>query len=107
MHALQVSYAAQQSLKNYSHRAFDVPSDPLYKSQWSLVCKLANGSNLHCITVMLLLTLMHGITANQLNTGQTGGPAGRDLNVVPAWMQGFTGKGVVVAVVDDGRLNKM
>ena len=40
----------------------------------------------------------------QLNTGQTGGPAGRDLNVVPAWMQGFTGKGVVVAVVDDGKM---
>ena len=39
----------------------------------------------------------------QLNTGQTGGPAGRDINVVPAWMQGFTGKGVVVAVVDDGK----
>ena len=39
---------------------------------------------------------------NQLNTGQTGGPAGRDINVVPAWMQGFTGKGVVVSVVDDG-----
>ena len=35
---------------------------------------------------------MHDITANQLNTGQTGGPAGRDINVVPAWMQGFTGK---------------
>ena len=44
---------------------------------------------------------------NQLNIGQTGGPAGRDINVVPAWMQGFTGKGVVVAVVDDGTLNKM
>ena len=38
----------------------------------------------------------------QLNTGQTSGPAGRDLNVVPAWMQGITGKGVVVSVVDDG-----
>ena len=35
---LQVSYAAQQSLRNYSHRAFDIPSDPLYKNQWSLVC---------------------------------------------------------------------
>ena len=35
---LQVSYAAQQSLSNYSYRAFDIPSDPLYKNQWSLVC---------------------------------------------------------------------
>ena len=39
----------------------------------------------------------------QLNTGQTSGPAGRDLNVIPAWMQGITGKGVVVSVVDDGK----
>ena len=43
----------------------------------------------------------------QLNTGQTGGPAGRDINVVPAWMQGFTGKGVVVGVVDDGKLTEI
>ena len=26
----------------------------------------------------------------------------RDLNVVPAWIQGCTGNGVKVAVVDDG-----
>ena len=38
----------------------------------------------------------------QLNTGQIGSPAGRDINVVPAWMQGLTGRGIVVAVVDDG-----
>ena len=47
---------------------------------------------------------MASLQTMQLNTGQTGGPAGRDINVVPAWMQGFTGKGVVVGVVDDGRL---
>ena len=38
----------------------------------------------------------------QLNTGQTNGPAGFDLNVEPAWMQGVTGRGVVVSFVDDG-----
>lgn len=27
---------------------------------------------------------------------------GRDLNVEPAWLQGLTGEGVVVAIVDDG-----
>ena len=43
----------------------------------------------------------------QLNTGQTGGPAGRDLNVVPAWVQGLTGRGIVVAVVDDGILSRL
>ena len=43
------------------------------------------------------------IRCTQLNTGQTNGPAGFDLNVEPAWMQGVTGKGVVVSFVDDGR----
>ena len=27
---------------------------------------------------------------------------GKDLNVLAAWIQGYTGKGVVVTVVDDG-----
>ena len=38
----------------------------------------------------------------QLNTGQTEGPRGKDLNVEPVWMQGVTGSGVVVAFVDNG-----
>ena len=37
----------------------------------------------------------------QENTGQNG-PSGLDLNVEPAWMQGITGQGVVVGLVDDG-----
>ena len=39
----------------------------------------------------------------QKNTGQYG-PSGLDLNVEPAWMQGITGDGVVVGLVDDGQL---
>ena len=40
----------------------------------------------------------------QLNTGSiTRGPAGNDLNVEPAWMQGITGSGVVVGIVDNGK----
>ena len=38
----------------------------------------------------------------QENTGQTFGPSGLDLNVEPVWMQGITGDGVVVGIVDDG-----
>ena len=38
----------------------------------------------------------------QLNTGRVAGSYGKDLNVEPAWMQGITGKGVVVSVFDDG-----
>lgn len=51
----------------------DMPSnDPLFSQQWYL-----------------------------LNTGQNGGTPGIDINVVPVW-QDYTGKGVVVAVVDQG-----
>ena len=27
---------------------------------------------------------------------------GLDMNVLPAWQKGFTGKGVVVTILDDG-----
>ena len=39
----------------------------------------------------------------QLNEGQTGGPVGVDINVLPVWRKGISGKGVVVSILDDGR----
>lgn len=34
---------------------------------------------------------------------QNGGAKdGLDMNVVPAWQKGYTGKGVVVSILDDG-----
>ncbi|XP_078490234.1 neuroendocrine convertase 2-like [Ciona intestinalis] len=36
------------------------------------------------------------------NTGQAGGKPGLDLNVQAAWNMGYTGKGVTVAIMDDG-----
>lgn len=48
-------------------------NDPLYQEQWNLN-----------------------------NTGQVGGIPGADVNVLPAWQQGYTGKGVTVSVVDSG-----
>jgi kexin len=54
----------------------DVPAaglDPLFAQQWHLV-----------------------------NTGQAGGTAGEDSKVNPAWLGGFDGTGVRIAVVDDG-----
>ncbi|KAK6182018.1 hypothetical protein SNE40_009787 [Patella caerulea] len=38
----------------------------------------------------------------QLNTGQSGGTPGLDLNVLEAWEAGYTGKGVTTAIMDDG-----
>ena len=39
----------------------------------------------------------------QLNRGQLGGPSGEDINVLPVWKQGVTGRGVTVVVVDTGK----
>lgn len=36
------------------------------------------------------------------NTGQAGGIPGLDLNVQEAWDMGYTGKGITVAIMDDG-----
>ncbi|XP_064596448.1 neuroendocrine convertase 2-like [Liolophura sinensis] len=37
-----------------------------------------------------------------INKGQSGGLPGMDLNVQVAWKMGFTGKGVVTCILDDG-----
>lgn len=50
-----------------------LPNDPLFTQQWHL-----------------------------RNTGQSGGTAGQDANVYPAWVAGYDGSGVVIAIVDDG-----
>lgn len=44
----------------------------------------------------------HCIMHTQYNSN-TNGNRGNDLNVVSAWIQGYTGKGIVVSVVDDGK----
>jgi subtilisin-like proprotein convertase family protein len=49
------------------------PDDPLFDEQWHL-----------------------------RNTGQFGGTAGIDANVVDAWNAGYTGEGVTISIVDDG-----
>jgi subtilisin family serine protease len=41
-------------------------------------------------------------TCFQLNRGQTGGTFGYDMNVLPVWRKGITGRGVVVTILDDG-----
>ncbi|KAI5611591.1 neuroendocrine convertase 2 precursor, partial [Silurus asotus] len=37
-----------------------------------------------------------------INTGQADGTPGLDLNVAEAWKMGYTGKGVTIAIMDDG-----
>lgn len=53
----------------------NVPTDPYFPLQWYL-----------------------------RNTGQNGGKVHLDLNVQAAWDQGYTGKNVTTAIMDDGKL---
>jgi len=59
-------------------KAFVVPNDPSWKSQWYLHRSLTQ------------------------NTGASGGGRKEDMNVIEAWLLGYTGKGVVVTIIDDG-----
>ncbi len=43
-----------------------------------------------CYT-LCIVSLQHG-----------GAQGGYDMNVIPAWRRGYTGKGVVVTILDDG-----
>ena len=76
----------QSLIENFTSRAesavLSIPTDPLVANQWHLI-----------------------------NTGQeVGSPdyqaiygvPGEDINVAPVWNMGYTGEGVVVAVIDDG-----
>ena len=51
-------------------------------------------------------TVETGVMYLQYNDGQLGDSTKRrDLNVEPAWIQGITGRGVTVAIVDDGTMH--
>ncbi|CAF3726887.1 unnamed protein product [Rotaria socialis] len=36
------------------------------------------------------------------NEGQLNTPANHDINVIPAWLAGYSGKGVTISIIDDG-----
>ena len=66
--------------------------DPLFAEQWHLVSVESSSSVFMFIYTLLIILInvfyyifQHG-----------------DMQVIPAWNRGYTGKGVVVAVVDDG-----
>lgn len=56
-----------------------VPNDSLFNDQWYLLN-----------------------VGQSISTGQWGGLAGEDLNVLPVWERGITGQGIVIGIVDDG-----
>lgn len=60
----------QQDFKSFITSA-DLPTDTYFRYQWNL-----------------------------LNTGQLGGTAGVDINVLPVWKLGYTGSGISIGVFD-------
>ncbi len=56
-----------------------IPNDPLFADQWHL-------QNLGQTTT----------------TGQRAGRSGEDIRVIPVWLRGITGRGIVIGIVDDG-----
>jgi len=36
------------------------------------------------------------------NEGQLNTPAKHDINVIPAWLAGYSGKDVIISIIDDG-----
>lgn len=59
-------------------------------------------TTLATISSILLECIIMLFSCVQLNQGQSTGPAGVDLDVMPVWRQGITGRGVVVSILDDG-----
>jgi subtilisin-like proprotein convertase family protein len=67
-----IAQSTTSSATPFASSNFPVPDDPFFAQQWHL-----------------------------RNTGQSGGIAGIDINVVDVW-QDYTGKGVLVGIIDDG-----
>ena len=94
---MQVGYVEYQRPRDLMVRGYLKPSnltDPYWGLQWSLV------SDMYLITYVNLTASF----LSQNNTGQLNKTdIGRDLNVERAWLQGLTGCGIVVAIVDNGK----
>ncbi|KAF8774295.1 Neuroendocrine convertase 1 like protein [Argiope bruennichi] len=67
------SYFREKELQNHRNTSLVHFDDPLFNEQWYL-----------------------------LNKGQTGSPPENDINVLPVWKSGITGRGVRISVLDDG-----
>lgn len=87
-HATHLIEAAHASLQNHGDVIF---IDKLHKKR---MAKRAAAVN---ITDPLFPNQWH-----LKNTGQNGGTPGQDINVTAVWNLGYTGRGVRIAIVDDG-----
>ena len=100
----------QQKIVGKVKKEYTPPSDPGWSRQWCLVSlsvlrqtTATFNVSLHETFIILVNCIRRRPYYIQENTGQTFGPSGLDLNVEPVWMQGITGDGVIVGIVDDGK----
>lgn len=77
-----------------------LPSNPLSANPWGPYRPFNENCILRKVLYFCILILF------QKNTGQADGQAGLDLNVEAAWAKGYTGKGVTIAIMDDGKKTK-
>uniref|UniRef100_T1IB24 Peptidase S8/S53 domain-containing protein n=2 Tax=Rhodnius prolixus TaxID=13249 RepID=T1IB24_RHOPR len=54
------------------------------------------------VEVTVAATVAATVARNMLGRENGGAENGLDMNVAPAWAKGYTGKGVVVSILDDG-----
>ncbi|MCG8448627.1 MAG: S8 family serine peptidase, partial [Pirellulales bacterium] len=75
-------YAQHSTAADASYETSSIPTDPLVPNQWHLINSSQQVGNPDFQNIF--------------------GTPGEDINVAPAWQLGYTGEGVVVAVVDSG-----
>ncbi|MEX2167993.1 MAG: S8 family serine peptidase [Pirellulales bacterium] len=79
----ELEWAARQSSGTApTYAPYSLPNDPYFANQWHL--------------------LNQGQEVGNPDFQHLFGVAGEDINVVPVWNMGYTGEGVVVAVLDTG-----
>ena len=97
---MQVKFVEQQVLRKMAKKGYVPPTDPDWTKQWFLV-SIPPHAHTHTHTDSYITMFQSNSDTGVL---QENGDSTRDLNVEPAWIQGYTGCNVVVAVVDDGEL---
>lgn len=77
------------------------PTDPFFPFQWYLVSQ--RKEIVFFIVNQKLPLILSSSSHKQKNVGQNGGKPRLDLNVEAAWAQGFTGRNITTAIMDDGK----
>ncbi|KAK2086872.1 hypothetical protein P7K49_032779 [Saguinus oedipus] len=98
---LQVQWLQQQTLQRRVRRSVVVPTDPWFSKQWYMVSGQPGqvGGAGAAGTPSPPPPGPHGVTTPPSLQNSEAQP---DLNVLQAWGQGLSGRGVVVSVLDDG-----